>query len=63
MNRDYSADNVYWSMGFRDGVQAERERIIKALTAKAATRTILETLEQPFYIDKLIETIMEVQDD
>jgi hypothetical protein len=45
------------------GVIAERERIIAALKAKAATRTVLETLAAPFYIDELIETITEGQDD
>jgi hypothetical protein len=45
------------------GVIAERERIITALKAKAATRTVLETLTAPFYIDELIETIREGQDD
>jgi hypothetical protein len=45
------------------GVIAERERIITALKAKAATRTVLETLTAPFYIDELIETITEAQDD
>jgi hypothetical protein len=45
------------------GVIAERERIITALKAKAATRTVLETLTAPFYIDELIETITEGQDD
>ena len=45
------------------GILRERQRIIEALTAKAATRTIFETLEQPFYIYGLIRTIMEGQDD
>jgi hypothetical protein len=45
------------------GVIAERERIITALKAKAATRTVLEILAAPFYIDELIETIREGQDD
>jgi hypothetical protein len=48
---------------FYEGVQAERQRILEALRAKAATRTILETLAAPFYIDELIETIREGQDD
>ena len=48
---------------FYQGVQTERKRIIEALTAQAATRTILETLEQPFYIYDLIRTIVEGQDD
>ena len=56
-------NDFHYSEGFESGVQAERERIIEALTAKAATRTILETLEQPFYIYDLIRTIMEGQDD
>jgi hypothetical protein len=45
------------------GVIAERERIITALKAEAATRTVLEILAAPFYIDELIETIREGQDD
>ena len=48
---------------FYQGVQTERKRIIEALTAQAATRTILETSEQPFYIYDLVRTIVEGQDD
>jgi len=55
-------ENAY-QQGLHDGVALERKRIIEALTAQAATRTILETLEQPFYIYDLIRTIMEGQDD
>jgi len=55
-------ENAY-QQGLHDGVSLERIRIIKALTEKAASRTILETLEQPFYIYDLIRTIMEGQDD
>ena len=54
---------VAYLEGFDDGVAFERERILEALRAKAATRTVFETLAAPFYIDKLIETIMEGQDD
>jgi hypothetical protein len=52
----------YYNTGYQDGVQAERDRIIEALRAKAATRTVLETLAAPFYIDELIETIREAQE-
>jgi hypothetical protein len=49
--------------GYEAGVEEEQKRIITALRAKAATRTVLETLAAPFYIDELIETITEGQDD
>jgi hypothetical protein len=62
---DYEDEGLvgYYKTGHEDGVQAERQRILEALRAKAATRTIFETLEQPFYIDDLIRTIMEGQDE
>ena len=47
--------------GFDDGVAFERQRIIEALRAQAATRTILETLAAPFYIEQLEATIMRGQ--
>ena len=56
-------DKNAYQQGLHDGVALERHRIIEALTAKAATRTILETLAAPFYIEELIETIMEGQND
>jgi len=59
---DYKND-FHYRNGFQSGVKAERERILKALRAKAATRTILETLAAPFYIEELEETIVEGQDD
>jgi membrane-bound ClpP family serine protease len=55
-------ENAY-RQGVSDGVASEQERIIKALRGKAATRTVLETLAAPFYIDELIETITDAQDD
>jgi hypothetical protein len=60
-SRDY--EDTGWTTAFYQGVQAERQRILEALRAKAATRTILETLAAPFYIEELEETIMEGQDD
>lgn len=57
------ADELLFTYGYIAGVQAERKRIIEVLTAKASTRTIFETLEQPFYIYDLIMTIMEGQHD
>jgi hypothetical protein len=54
---------ILWTKGREAGIEAEQERIIKALRAKAATRTVLETLAAPFYIDELIETITKAQDD
>jgi hypothetical protein len=54
---------IYWTKGYETGAQSERERIIKVLKQKAATRTVLETLAAPFYIDELIETIMGSKDD
>jgi hypothetical protein len=64
-SRDYEDEGFvgYYKTGHEDGVQAERQRILEALRAKAATRTILETLAAPFYIEELEETIMEAQDD
>jgi hypothetical protein len=53
----------YFAEGVKSGVQSERERIIEALTAKAATRTIFETLAAPFYIEELEATIREGQDE
>ena len=53
-------ENAY-QQGFDDGVALERQRIVDALRAKAATRTILETLAAPFYIEELEATIMEGQ--
>jgi hypothetical protein len=52
---------IYWTKGYETGVQAERDRIMKALRQKAESRTILETLAAPFYIDELIETIKETR--
>jgi len=49
--------------GFQSGVKVERERILEALRAKAATRTVFETLAAPFYIEELEAAIMEGQDD
>jgi hypothetical protein len=60
-SRDY--EDTGWTNAFYQGVQAERQRILVALRAKASTRTILETLAAPFYIEELEETIMEGQDD
>ena len=54
---------ILWTKGREAGIEAERERILKALRAKAATRTILETLAAPFYIEELEQTIMEGQDE
>lgn len=48
---------------FYQGVYYERQRILEALRAQAATRTILETLAAPFYIEELERAIMEGQDD
>jgi hypothetical protein len=64
-SKDYedSGPTTAYYQGFDAGIQAEQERIIKALRAKAATRTVLETLAAPFYIDELIETITDAQDD
>jgi hypothetical protein len=59
---DIGPTTAYYQ-GFDAGIEAEQERIIKALQAKAATRTIFETLAAPFYIDELIETIKQVKDD
>jgi hypothetical protein len=56
MNYD---NDFHYRNGFQSGVKAEQERIITALRDKAATRTVLETLAAPFYIDELIETITE----
>jgi len=56
-------DPLLFTYGYLAGVEGERQRILEALRAKAATRTILETLAAPFYIDELIETIREGQDD
>jgi hypothetical protein len=53
----------YYNTGYQDGVQAERDRILEALRAKAATRTVFETLAAPFYIEELEATIKEGQDD
>jgi hypothetical protein len=61
-SEDFGPTTAYYQ-GFDAGIQAEQERIIKALQAKAATRTIFETLAAPFYIDELIETIKQVKDD
>ena len=55
-------ENAY-QQGLDDGVALERQRIVEALRAKAATRTILETLAAPFYIEELEATIMEGQDE
>jgi len=55
-------ENAY-QQGFDDGVALERQRIVDALRAKAATRTILETLAAPFYIEELEETIGQGQDE
>ena len=63
MSHSQDHEDTGATTAFYQGVQAERKRIIEALTEKAATRTILETLEQPFYIYDLIRTIMEGQDD
>jgi hypothetical protein len=64
-SRDY--EDTGWTTAFYQGVRAgtedERHRILEALRAKAATRTILETLAAPFYIEELEATIMEGQDD
>ena len=54
-------DKNAYQQGLHDGVAFERQRIIEALQAKAATRTILETLAAPFYIEELEQTIMEGQ--
>jgi hypothetical protein len=64
-SRDYEDEGLvgYYNTGYQDGVQAERQRILEALRAKAATRTILETLAAPFYIEELEQTIREGQDD
>jgi hypothetical protein len=64
-SRDYedTGPTTAYYQGFDAGIQAERNRIIEALRGKAATRTVLETLAAPFYIDELIETITEGQDD
>jgi len=60
-SKDY--EDTGRTTAFYLGVQAERQRILEALRAKAASRTILETLAAPFYIEELEETIMEGQDD
>jgi hypothetical protein len=64
-SRDYedTGPTTAYYQGFDAGIKAEQERIITALRDKAATRTVLETLAAPFYIDELIETIREAQDD
>jgi hypothetical protein len=64
-SKDYedTGPTTAYYQGVDAGIQAEQERIIKALRAKAATRTVLEILAAPFYIDELIETIREGQDD
>jgi hypothetical protein len=54
---------IYWNKGYETGVEAERDRILKALKQKAESRTILETLSYPFLFEELEETIMEGQDD
>jgi len=61
MTRDY--EDAGKTTAYYQGVHHERQRILEALRAKAATRTILETLAAPFYIEELIETIMEGQND
>ena len=53
----------HYRNGFHSGVKVERERILEALRAKAATRTVFETLAAPFYIEELEQTIREAQDD
>jgi hypothetical protein len=64
-SKDYedSGPTTAYYQGLDAGIEAEQERIIKALRAKAASRTVLETLAAPFYIDELIETITQAQDD
>jgi hypothetical protein len=62
-NHEDTGPTTAYYQGFDAGIQAEQERIIKALRGKAATRTVLETLAAPFYIDELIQTIREAQDD
>lgn len=56
-------DPLLFTYGYLAGVEGERQRILKALRAKAATRTILETLAAPFYIEELEATIMEGQNE
>ena len=62
-SQDYEDEGLvgYYNTGYQDGLQAERERILEALRAKAATRTVFETLAAPFYIEELEATIMEGQ--
>jgi len=56
-------DPLLFTYGYLAGVEGERQRILEALRAKAATRTILETLAAPFYIEELEATIMEGQNE
>ena len=63
MSNSQDYEDTGATTAFYQGVQAERERILEALRAKAATRTILETLAAPFYIEELERAIMEGQDD
>jgi hypothetical protein len=63
IQRTKMTDPLLFTYGYLAGVEGERQRILKALRAKAATRTILETLAAPFYIEELEATIMEGQNE
>ena len=54
---------IYWTKGYETGVEAERARILKALKQKAESRDILESLNYPFLLQELEQTILQDQDD
>ena len=53
-------ENAY-RQGVHDGIALERDRILEALRIKVSSRDIFQTLAAPFFIDEIVETILEGQ--